>query len=150
MQAGRQKGALPLIRKFNEHSERLLNSALYGHMFRFPGLSLICLGIGVRCLPPNAGDWTRERSVFTIDMPNRWDLIHMVSQDPYGQIDIDDLHDSEISTGILLEMKDRQRYFEGRMASQAAEDAAAKNASLRALIIPPFMKLCTNISIPRA
>ena len=29
MKAGRQRGALPLIRKFNEHSERLLNSALY-------------------------------------------------------------------------------------------------------------------------
>ncbi len=28
MRAGRQKGALPLIRKFNEHSERLLRSAL--------------------------------------------------------------------------------------------------------------------------
>ncbi|KAG6914663.1 hypothetical protein DXG01_016045 [Tephrocybe rancida] len=28
MQAGQQKGALPLTRKFNEHSERLLNSAL--------------------------------------------------------------------------------------------------------------------------
>ncbi|KAH8828569.1 hypothetical protein DL96DRAFT_1603756 [Flagelloscypha sp. PMI_526] len=28
MQAGKQKAALPLIRKFNEHSERLLNSAL--------------------------------------------------------------------------------------------------------------------------
>ncbi|KZS93922.1 hypothetical protein SISNIDRAFT_453637 [Sistotremastrum niveocremeum HHB9708] len=28
MQAGRQKGALPLIRRFNEHSERLLQSAL--------------------------------------------------------------------------------------------------------------------------
>ncbi|TFL01569.1 hypothetical protein BDV98DRAFT_612465 [Pterulicium gracile] len=28
MQAGRQRGALPLIRKFNEHSERLLNTAL--------------------------------------------------------------------------------------------------------------------------
>ncbi|KIM45230.1 hypothetical protein M413DRAFT_66672 [Hebeloma cylindrosporum] len=28
MRAGRQKAALPLIRKFNEHSERLLNSAL--------------------------------------------------------------------------------------------------------------------------
>ena len=27
MQAGKQKGALPLIRKFNEHSERLLNAA---------------------------------------------------------------------------------------------------------------------------
>lgn len=29
MQAGRQRGALPLIRKFNEHSERLLNTALW-------------------------------------------------------------------------------------------------------------------------
>ena len=28
MQAGRQKAALPLIRRFNEHSERLLQSAL--------------------------------------------------------------------------------------------------------------------------
>lgn len=28
MQAGRQRAILPLIRKFNEHSERLLNSAL--------------------------------------------------------------------------------------------------------------------------
>jgi hypothetical protein len=28
MQAGKQRGALPLIRKFNEHSERLLKSAL--------------------------------------------------------------------------------------------------------------------------
>ncbi len=27
MQAGKQRGALPLIRKFNEHSERLLKSA---------------------------------------------------------------------------------------------------------------------------
>jgi hypothetical protein len=29
MQAGKQRGALPLIRKFNEHSERLLKSAMY-------------------------------------------------------------------------------------------------------------------------
>ncbi|KAL1743376.1 hypothetical protein HDZ31DRAFT_83465 [Schizophyllum fasciatum] len=28
MQAGRQRGAIPLIRKFNDHSERLLNAAL--------------------------------------------------------------------------------------------------------------------------
>jgi hypothetical protein len=28
MQAGKQRGALPLIRKFNEHSERLLKSAM--------------------------------------------------------------------------------------------------------------------------
>lgn len=36
MQAGRQKGALPLIRKFNEHSERLLNSALQVVLFNIP------------------------------------------------------------------------------------------------------------------
>ncbi|KAF5351862.1 hypothetical protein D9756_007575 [Leucocoprinus leucothites] len=88
MQAGRQKGALPLIRKFNEHSERLLNSAL-GEV------------------PP-----AKRRRLDP-------------GEDPYSQIDIDDLHDAEASAGILLEMKDRQRYFEGRMASQAAEDAAA-------------------------
>lgn len=31
MRAGRQRGALPLIRKFNDHSERLLDSALWVH-----------------------------------------------------------------------------------------------------------------------
>lgn len=29
MQAGKQKAVLPLIRKFNEHSGRLLDNALY-------------------------------------------------------------------------------------------------------------------------
>jgi transcription initiation factor TFIIH subunit 1 len=29
MQAGKQKAALPLIRRFNEHSERLLKTSLY-------------------------------------------------------------------------------------------------------------------------
>jgi len=29
MQAGKQRGALPLIRKFNEHSERLLKSVMW-------------------------------------------------------------------------------------------------------------------------
>lgn len=29
MQAGKQRGALPLIRKFNEHSERLLKASVY-------------------------------------------------------------------------------------------------------------------------
>lgn len=30
MQAGKQRQALPLIRRFNEHSERVLNAALGG------------------------------------------------------------------------------------------------------------------------
>ncbi|PPQ99447.1 hypothetical protein CVT24_005254 [Panaeolus cyanescens] len=79
MQAGRQKAALPLIRKFNEHSERLLNSAL--------------------------GD---------IPAAKRRRLDH--GEDGLAEIVIDDLQDPESSDGIPLDMQDRQRYFEGRMA----------------------------------
>lgn len=32
------------------------------------------------------------------------------------QIDLEDLHDTQSSTGIVLDMQDRQRYFEGRSA----------------------------------
>ncbi|KIM91917.1 hypothetical protein PILCRDRAFT_57232 [Piloderma croceum F 1598] len=99
MQAGRQRGALPLIRKFNEHSERLLNSALGDE--------------------PTA---KRRR-------------IDAGKEDAYSQIDLDDLHDPEASAGIILEMQDRQRYFEGQMASAAsAEAAAGKNLDIRAIL----------------
>ncbi|EGO25262.1 hypothetical protein SERLADRAFT_465142 [Serpula lacrymans var. lacrymans S7.9] len=94
MQPGRQRGALPLIRKFNEHSERLLNSALGDK-------------------PP-----AKRRRVNGNDGGN----------DAYGQLDLDDLHDPETSVGIILEMQDRQRYFEGQMASAAAVEDARKKA----------------------
>jgi transcription initiation factor TFIIH subunit 1 len=74
MQAGRQRGALPLMRKFNEHSERLLNAAM---------------GDG----PP-----AKRRK----------------TNSDYTQIELDDLYDSANSVGILLDMKDSQRYFESR------------------------------------
>lgn len=91
MRAGRQKGALPLIRKFNEHSERLLNSAL--------------------------GEIPSKR--------RRLD----VGEDAYSEIDIEDLHDPEASTGIILEMKGyRERYYEGRMSKPAAEEVAAEKS----------------------
>ncbi|KAG7446276.1 uncharacterized protein BT62DRAFT_986844 [Guyanagaster necrorhizus] len=99
MQAGRQRGALPLIRKFNEHSERLLNAAL---------------GDG----PP-----TKRRRV-----------------EDDAQIDLDDLHDPELSTGIILEMQDRQRYFEGRKAANS--DDARKNIDFGSII----QEAKTNIS----
>ncbi|KAH9485121.1 General transcription and DNA repair factor IIH subunit tfb1 [Psilocybe cubensis] len=86
MRAGRQKAALPLIRKFNEHSERLLNSAL-GE------------------IPP-----AKRRRLDP-------------GEDIYSQIDIDDLHDPEATNGIILEMQDRQRYFEARM-SEANQDGS--------------------------
>ncbi|KAF8973104.1 hypothetical protein BDZ97DRAFT_1691833 [Flammula alnicola] len=91
MRAGRQKAALPLIRKFNEHSERLLNSALQ-----------VAFLLPVGQVPPAK----RRRLDHGDDV-----------------FDIDDLHDSEASSGIVLEMQDRQRYFEGRM-SNANEEAS--------------------------
>lgn len=44
----------------------------------------------------------------------------------FAQIDLDDLHDPENSAGIILEMQDRQRYFEGQMAGASAANAARK------------------------
>ncbi|TFK25165.1 hypothetical protein FA15DRAFT_687097 [Coprinopsis marcescibilis] len=76
MRAGRQKGALPLIRKFNEHSERLLNSAL-------------------------GDNPTHKRRRLNTD-------------EAYAEIELDDLHADESTDGIVLDMKDRQRYFEGK------------------------------------
>ena len=48
-------------------------------------------------------------------------------QDSYSQIDLGDLHDLESSAGIILEMQDRQRYFNTLMLKEAEE--AAKQAS---------------------
>ncbi|KAL9711590.1 RNA polymerase II transcription factor B subunit 1 [Leucoagaricus gongylophorus] len=104
MQAGRQKAALPLIRKFNEHSERLLNSAL-GEVHP-----------------------TKRRRLDP-------------GEDPYSYIEFDDLHNVEASAGILLEMKDRQRYFEGQVASRAVEDADATK-SLYHQTVHSEIKLC--------
>ncbi|KAJ6499050.1 hypothetical protein C8R45DRAFT_980909 [Mycena sanguinolenta] len=94
MIAGRQRGALPLIRKFNEHSERLLNSAL--------------------------GEISAAKR-------------QKLDDENYGQINLDDLHDSESSSGIVLEMQDRQRYFEGGISNSAPE-AAQKPLDVKTLI----------------
>lgn len=54
MQAGKQRGVLPLIRRFNEHSERLLNSAMYvtsaGILtgFAYSFISILCSGVRLR------------------------------------------------------------------------------------------------------
>jgi transcription initiation factor TFIIH subunit 1 len=46
-----------------------------------------------------------------------------------SQLDLDDLHDASASAGIILEMQDRQRYFEaqGRSAMEGIEDASTVN-----------------------
>jgi transcription initiation factor TFIIH subunit 1 len=49
-------------------------------------------------------------------------------QSTYAQtIDLDDLHDAQASADIILEMQDRQRYFEGQISSSASAEEAAKN-----------------------
>lgn len=101
MQAGKQRGALPLIRKFNEHSERLLKSAI-------------------------STDGTGKRR--RLDSGDASD-----SGDHYLQIDLADLHNPEPSSGILLEMQDRQRYFESRAgAAASAEQAPRPTVDMRA------------------
>ncbi|KAI0374101.1 hypothetical protein BV20DRAFT_1118712 [Pilatotrama ljubarskyi] len=86
MQAGKQKAVLPLIRKFNEHSTRLLDTAL-------------------------GGPAAKRRRTDTGD-------------ERIAQLDLEDLHDNQTSAGILLDMQDRQRYFDGR-ANGAGDNGAA-------------------------
>ncbi|KAH9953425.1 hypothetical protein BGW80DRAFT_1410997 [Lactifluus volemus] len=101
MQAGKQRGALPLIRKFNEHSERLLKSAI-----------------------PTEGTSKRRRV-------DSGDATTDSSRGYYSQIDLADLHNPESSPGVLLEMQDRQRYFEARPgAATSAEQAPRPTVGL--------------------
>ncbi|KAI0063716.1 hypothetical protein BV25DRAFT_1936361 [Artomyces pyxidatus] len=98
MQAGKQRGALPLIRKFNEHSERLLKTSMYGSP-------------------------AKRRRVESADSSDPWNH--------YAQLDLDDLHDPDTSPGIILDMQDRQRYFEGRAAGASAEEVPRPAVDLR-------------------
>ncbi|KAF8270272.1 hypothetical protein EI94DRAFT_1798336 [Lactarius quietus] len=97
MQAGKQRGALPLIRKFNEHSNA--------------------------CSSPLCGstDGTGKRR--RLDSGDASD-----SGGHYSQIDLADLHNPESSSGILLEMQDRQRYFESRAGAAASGEQAPRPA----------------------
>ncbi|KAG7098746.1 hypothetical protein E1B28_000656 [Marasmius oreades] len=116
MQAGRQKGALPLIRKFNEHSERLLSSAL------------------------GEGPAAKRRRTET--------------EDRYQPIELEDLNNSESSSGIVLEMQDRQRYFEGRMTGVTCNDTIEK-VDIRSVIrsmsldLRPWSSRLTELNIAR-
>lgn len=60
----------------------------------------------------------------------------------YETIDLDDLHDPEASAGILLEMQDRQRYFEGRMASLAV---SGEERQVPYLLVCRVTLLTTNL-----
>ncbi|KAI0031749.1 hypothetical protein K488DRAFT_51454 [Vararia minispora EC-137] len=92
MQAGKNRGALPLIRRFNQHSERVLKTAFL------------------------EGNSAKRRRIDPTDPTDPWNY--------YSQIDLEDLHASNLTADIPLEMKDSQRYFEGGTAGGAAEQGA--------------------------
>lgn len=119
MQAGRQRGALPLIRKFNEHSERLLNAAEYAipgtHFDMFPHISQRSTKQATAC--QRGAHVTCPVSVYR-------SLNHFV-QDPYSELVLEDLQGGDDLSGIPLEMKDRDRYFNGGPGmSQRTEDVS--------------------------
>ncbi len=63
MQAGKQRGALPLIRKFNEHSERLLRSAMLLTVLLRRVHVLNPLLTGLPTVPTSDADWVQEMRV---------------------------------------------------------------------------------------
>lgn len=50
---------------------------------------------------------------------------HLCAQDAFSEIEYDDLQAHESSSGILLEMQDRQRYFEGQLGRAGAAGGGA-------------------------
>ena len=42
-------------------------------------------------------------------------------QQLYAELDLDDLHNNNSNSGIVLEMKDRDRYFDGRASGVGQE-----------------------------
>ena len=138
MQAGKQRGALPLIRKFNEHSERLLKSAVCAILASTTRPGSKDVPIDPRKAPASGGKWIQGMlmmyAVLRISTLTSSHSVHPVqsSQDYYSQIDLADLHNPESSAGILLEMQDRQRYFEARPgAAPSAEQAPRPVRSCR-------------------
>ena len=49
----------------------------------------------------------------------------------YAQLDLEDLHDNQSSIGIVLDMKDSQRYFDGRAIGTEQGDGEGPVCRLR-------------------
>lgn len=127
MQAGKQRAVLPLIRKFNEHSGRLLDSVLYVTSGSTTHVFIDLHG--------PSGDGPNKRRRIEGGIEEVWDrrssaynLLNSFQR--YSQLDLEDLHDNQSSAGIALNMLDSQRYSEGR-SGDASEAAAPVRLPLR-------------------
>ncbi|CDZ98159.1 RNA polymerase II transcription initiation/nucleotide excision repair factor TFIIH, subunit TFB1 [Phaffia rhodozyma] len=110
MQAGKQRSSLPLMRRFNEHSEKLLKAIDNG------------INDGIKSEEPSG---KRPR----LDDSN----VNNKDKDRYAELDLDDLHTNTPSTEIHLDlaMQDRQKYFEGRSTGVVGEDGTVDGKAVR-------------------
>ena len=116
MQAGKQRGALPLIRKFNEHSERLLKSAMY--VWR-------ALTSHPRSEDILTDPWTwRTNGEELIREMLMMCMVFLTFALPGSHLE--DLFSRIATTGVLLEMQDRQRYFEARPGAVVSAEQAPR------------------------
>ncbi|KAL7415329.1 hypothetical protein BDY24DRAFT_382565 [Mrakia frigida] len=101
MQAGRERASLPLMRRFNEHSEKLLRATTQN---------------------PSSADEPAAKRLRT-DGPSSRD------EDRLAELDLDDLHSAQASKELPLDMnvQDRQRYFEGRSAAEEVAKVAERD-----------------------
>ena len=100
MRAGAEKGALPLLRRFNEHSGSLLDSALGSQSSS--GARRVVGGVG-------------EEYDLTID------AAHQRTRDHYGQIVIDELEEAQKKRSMPLQVsQEQQSFFQGK--DRAAEE----------------------------
>ena len=66
----------------------------------------------------------------------------------YASIDLDDLHDSQSFSAITLDMRDREKYFEGRTAGDAPNGVQSDMVLYRVIAaLDKVMKHSLNRSI---
>ncbi len=80
-------------------------------------------------------------------------IILIIPQSLYESIDLDDLHDLDSSSGVVLEMKDRDRYYDGRTGDQSSLEDVCLTKDSFSPPIKSLLETCLPIGVtggPRA
>ena len=72
-------------------------------------------------LPPSKRQRRDYGEASPLSKRYRHSLVIGIYQSSYSEIDLDDLHELETSSGITLEMQDRQRYFNALTLKEGEE-----------------------------
>lgn len=68
------------------------------------------------------------------------------AQNPFSEIEYDDLQNHESSPGILLEMQDRQRYFEGQLGRVGGAGGGAEDSREMTDVQDAFKELLNGVN----